>query len=529
MQKYLSSNRIISETALDELEALTGLDEVKASIHVIERRLRRMPKGKINPGLYCYIGNPGVGKTTVAKLMGGILKATGALSQGHVISRTARQMCDNIDSFDSTIKLAKNGILFIDEAHQLAEPSNMYGRSVIKRLITVLEDVDVIKNTCIILAAYPRDMIRLFDTDSGLASRFGTSNSIIKFSDYTYQELVEILKIMSQNAYNIVQIGTPYPLRLSEEYINRASEIFEVVSGCGDPNFGNARFVRNFLHDSVDMLLERIDLEYGIGNEAPKNVIDFLTIEDIPKQYRNLKHKSRQPIMIPKVDILINEEGKINDENYYNVVNMLSQTVVFLEIYDRDEKKGEGTGSIVTASGYVLTCAHVVKNCDKVRARLYTPGVIGGDYRWFECELLDSVNEDCDMAIIKLKGNNFKQIPLRPEEIEIGTGEETVLVGYPLGAMLTGNQIDELAVSNFSGRIASVQTVKDIERFYIDTTGLHGNSGSPVISRKDGRMIGIFSGSITPHKEGNLDELNYFYPIKYFWENYIIGKVNQHD
>lgn len=42
-------------------------------------------------------------------------------------------------------------------------------------------------------------------------------------------------------------------------------------------------------------------------------------------------------------------------------------------------------------------------------------------------------------------------------------------------------------------------------------------------------MIGIFSGSITPHKEGNLDELNYFYPIKYFWENYIIGKVNQHD
>ena len=529
MQKYLSSNRTISETALDELEALTGLDEVKASIRVIERRLRRMPKGKINPGLYCYIGNPGVGKTTVAKLMGGILKATGALSQGHVISRTARQMCDNIDSFDSTIKLAKNGILFIDEAHQLAEPSNMYGRSVIKRLITVLEDIDVIKNTCIILAGYPRDMIRLFDTDSGLASRFGTSNSIIKFSDYTYQELVEILKIMSQNAYNIVQIGTPYPLRLSEEYINRASEIFEVVSGCGDLNFGNARFVRNFLHDSVDMLLERIDLEYGIGNEAPKNVIDFLTIEDIPKQYRNLKHKSRQPIMIPKVDILTNEEGKINDENYYNVVNMLSQTVVFLEIYDRDEKKGEGTGSIVTASGYVLTCAHVVKNCDKVRARLYTPGVIGGDYRWFECELLDSVNEDCDMAIIKLKGNNFKQIPLRPEEIEIGTGEETVLVGYPLGAMLTGNQIDELAVSNFSGRIASVQTVKDIERFYIDTTGLHGNSGSPVISRKDGRMIGIFSGSITPHKEGNLDELNYFYPIKYFWENYIIGKVNQHD
>ena len=525
MQKYLSSNRVLSETALKELEALTGLEEVKESIRIIERRLRRMPEGKANPGLYCYIGNPGVGKTTVAKLMGGILKATGALSQGHVISRTARQMCDNIDSFDSTIKLAKNGILFIDEAHQLAEPSNIYGRSVIKRLLTVLEDADVIKNTCIILAGYPRDMVRLFNADSGLASRFGTSNSIIKFADYTYQELVEILKMMAQNAESIIQIGTPYPLRLSEEYINRATEIFEVVSRGGDPNFGNARFVRNFLHDSVDMLLERIDREYGIGNEAPEDVIDFLTVEDIPKQYRNFLHKERRSVMIPKVDILSNSKEKIDDDNYDAVVNMLSQAVVFLETYVEEEKKGEGTGSIVTTSGYVLTCAHVVRNCDRIRARLYTPGMIGGDYRWFECELLDSINEDCDMAIIKLKGDNFRQIPLRPEEMEIGTGEETLLIGYPLGAMLTGNQIDDLAVSSFSGRVASVPTVKDIERFYIDTTGLHGNSGSPVISRKDGRMIGVFSGSVAPHKEGNLDELNYFYPIKYFWEKYIIGKT----
>ena len=335
--------------------------------------------------------------------------------------------------------------------------------------------------------------------------------------------------MMAQNADSIVQIGTPYPLRLSEEYINRATEIFAVVSCGGDPNFGNARFVRNFLHDSVDMLLERMDKEYGIGNEAPDDVVDFLTIEDIPKQYRNLEHGERRSVVIPKVDILSNSEEKIDDDNYDDVVNMLSQTVVLLETYAGGKKKGEGTGSIITTSGYVLTCAHVVRNCDRIRARLYTPGMVGGDYRWFECELLDSIKEDCDMAVIKLKGENFKQISLRPEEKEIGTGEETLLIGYPLGAMLTGNRIDELTVSNFSGRIASVQTVEEIERFYIDTTGLHGNSGSPVISRKDGRMIGVFSGSVAPHKDGNLDELNYFYPIKYFWEKYIVGNTEQND
>lgn len=289
--KYFSSSRVDSEGALEKLESLTGLDGVKKSIRAIERRLRRIHAGTVNPGLYCYIGNPGVGKTTVAKLMGGILKARHTLTQGHVIIRTARQMCDNIDDFDNIIKLAKNGVLFIDEAHQLAEPTNVYGRSVIKRLLTVLEDEDVIKNTCIILAGYPREMKELLATDSGLSSRFGTANSIIEFKDYTYQELVEILKLMAANAMNIVQIGTPFPLRLCDEYVNCVSDIFRNVTSKGNPNFGNARFVRNFLHDSVDELLERIDVEYGVDGEPPEDVSDLLTINDIPKQYRSMVHK----------------------------------------------------------------------------------------------------------------------------------------------------------------------------------------------------------------------------------------------
>ena len=86
----------------------------------------------------------------------------------------------------------------------------------------------------------------------------------------------------------------------------------------------------------------------------------------------------------------------------------------------------------------------------------------------------------------------------------------------------SGNRIEDLAASHFSGRIASVQSVEDITRYYIDTTGLHGNSGSPVISKSDGCMIGVFSGSIIPCKDGSLDELNFFYPIRYFWDNYVM-------
>ncbi len=288
MRKYLKPNRVISENALRELEEMTGLGRVKESIRRIERRLRRMPAEKVIPGLYCYVGNPGVGKTTVAKLMGGILKAANVLTQGHVIVRTARQMCDNPDEFECTLKLARNGILFIDEAHQLVERTNPYGRSVIKRLLTVLEDNDIIKKTCIILAGYPGDMEELFAMDSGLASRFGTADSIIVFDNYTPEELLRILDQMAGNADSISQIGSGYPLRLSEEYREKSLAVFAVIAGKGNPNYGNARFVRNYLHDSLDELLERIEEEYGRQGNPPADAADFLTGKDIPKQYRGI-------------------------------------------------------------------------------------------------------------------------------------------------------------------------------------------------------------------------------------------------
>ncbi|HAE53244.1 MAG TPA: hypothetical protein DCG30_08320 [Ruminococcus sp.] len=520
LRKYLSSNRVISETALQELDKMTGLQSVKKSIKAIERRFRRMSSENVIPGLYCYLGNPGVGKTTVAKLMGGILKASGAVSQGHVIIRTARQMSENTDEFNNTIKLAKNGVLFIDEAHQLADPVNPNGRIVIKKLLTVLEDVDIVKNTCIILAGYPYDMKMLFRADSGLKSRFGTADSIINFEDYTPSELLSILDDMCSKANLIPQIGSSYPLRTSSEYREISLNVFKLVVLSGNKEFGNARFVRNYIHDSLDMLLERIDEEYGTENDPPNGVIDLLTEKDIPLKYKNVAKIKKESVLLDSS--LIRTDGMhINLDNVSENIESLSQNVVLIETFTNGTKTGEGTGSIITSDGFVLTCAHVVRGCDKVRARVYSPGMAGGNYRWFECSVSEPVIKECDMALIKMNGVNFHNISVRPAENEIKHGEETILIGYPLGTMLTGNNINELSASVFMGRIASAQSVNGIQRYYIDSTGLHGNSGSPVISADDGNMIGVFSGSVIPDKNSTLDELNYFYPISYFWKNYI--------
>lgn len=523
LRKYLNSNRAVAETALRELEAMTGLSRVKASIRAIERRMRLMPAHTVTPGLYCYVGNPGVGKTTVARLMGGILKAAGVLSQGHVIVKTARQMCDSVDEFESIIKLARNGILFIDEAHQLAEPANPYGRSVIKKLLTVLEDMEVISHTSIILAGYPEDMARLFYADSGLASRFGTANSIIFFDDYTPEELLQILDQMAEKAPAIPQIGSGYPLRLSDEYRQRSLEIFRAAAGAGNSDYGNARFVRNYLHDSMDELLERIDEEYGLQDDPPTDVVDYLTVDDIPRRYRRILQTKRETAAFSGQEFATASSGPVTPENCEERYEELKQGVVLLETYSGGAKQEIGTGCVIAASGHVLTCAHVVKGAEQIRARIYSPGMPGGDYRWFDCTLMEPVCDDCDMAVLRMEGKNFHALPLRSVDLAVGSEEKTLLIGYPLGAMLAGNHIDELSASVFEGRVASVQTFAGVDRYYIDSTGLHGNSGSPVISLSDGRVIGIFAGSIVPRQQGNLDELNYFYPISYFWARYVQG------
>jgi S1-C subfamily serine protease/adenylate kinase family enzyme len=518
LQRYLKRSSAVSETAMEELNQLVGLRRVKEAVRGIERRIRRLGKDRVSPGLYCFLGNPGVGKTTVANLMGGILRATGALSQGHVISRTARQMCESVGEFSAIIKLAKNGILFIDEAHQLAE--NAYGNEVIKRLLTVLEDTEVTRNTCIILAGYPREMMRMLSMDSGLSSRFGTADSMIFFDDYIPEELILIMQGMAAHANTIPQIGSLTPLRLTEEYRECSLEVFQRVCQQGDPDFGNARFVRNYLHDSLDELLRRLDETEAAGNTAEE---DLLTGSDVPVRYRGLLNRKISQVQLAARDLNTQRQERIRAEDYDEACDRLARSVVYLSVETASGSTGSGTGTIISQNGYVLTCNHVAEGAKRIRARLYTPGMVGGNYHWFDCEVLRPSFKDCDMSILKLEGTGFPAAPIRPATEPVRRAEETLMIGYPLGEMLTRDNVEALNYSNFSGRVASIQPVgtRGVETCYVDTTGLHGNSGSPVFSREDGRMIGVFSGSIIPPGKKTLDEINYFYPIRYLWERFV--------
>ena len=526
LQRYLRRTSAIENEAMAQLNALPGLASVKRSIAAIERRIRWTGGATVKPGCYLYLGNPGVGKTTVARLMGGVLKAAGVLSQGHVVERGATQMSQSPDEFDAALKLARGGILFIDEAHQLASMGPL-GQEAIKRLLKALEDDDVTDTTSIILAGYPDPMRFLLSRDDGLQSRFGSEDCLVHFEDYTAQELLEVMDYMAQRAHTISAIGSSRPLSLSEGFRTRSLAVFEGVLARGDRTFGNARFVRTYLHDALNAQFARLDALHDGPEHATERELSTLEEEDIPARYRPLAQRSergRARVRRSMLDTSLRDgAGAAGGESYEELCARLSEAAVLIEgLSPEGERISTASGSVITSDGIVLTCAHVANKAERFRVRLWCPGAVGGDVRWVEAERLEPMLDLGDMALLKMRGKNFNALSLRAPENPAAVGERILIVGYPLGDSLSQGNAETLRPSNTSGRISSIQAIaENVERCYIDCTALHGNSGSPVFSLEDGRLVGVFSGSIIPDREHSLDELNYFYPVSLFWRHFV--------
>lgn len=193
-----------------------------------------------------FIGSPGTGKTTVAKLIGKMLCQAGVLSEGHVVVRERASLLGQNYNLESektleAIETAQGGILFIDEAHQLYQPNDPRdpGKFVIETLLTALSD-NSNRDWMLILAGYPDEMKRMFDMNPGLKSRIPDAN-IYTFDDFTEAELMEIAEnYFSQNNYTLTS-GAQKALitRLKVDYARR------------EKNFGNARHVMNMIQTEI--------------------------------------------------------------------------------------------------------------------------------------------------------------------------------------------------------------------------------------------------------------------------------------
>lgn len=243
--------------AMKELDELIGLDSVKDRVKSYTNFLRLQGQRRA-AGLstmpislhMSFVGNPGTGKTTVARIVGQILGALGTLNSGHVVETdrsglVAEYAGQTAPKTNELCDSALNGILFIDEAYSLVDASgdDAYGREAVQCLLKRMEDDR--ESVAVILAGYSNEMKQLIRSNPGLSSRVNTT---IEFDDYTPLQLGQIFEhLCEQNEYAIPS-DARYRLLLGFHHLYQER----------DRHFGNGRLVRNVFEESVRCLADRI-------------------------------------------------------------------------------------------------------------------------------------------------------------------------------------------------------------------------------------------------------------------------------
>lgn len=283
-EKPVVINDILGPDPIEELNDMIGLDSVKAEVKSLTNYIKLMKereaKGLKSPNIsyHCvFSGNPGTGKTTVARILARIYRDLGVVSKGHLVETDRNGLIGSYvgqtgPKTNALIDSALGGVLFIDEAYGLLDSDGGgYGDEAIATLLKRMEDDR--KDLVVIVAGYTNEMKKFIEANPGLQSRF---TRYINFPDYSPEELYRIFEARMK----------PYSFKLSADGSAKLKEVLETVFKSKTRNFGNGRYVRNLFETAVTNMANRTSKLKNPSNED----LSTLTAEDIAYAFKQVKY-----------------------------------------------------------------------------------------------------------------------------------------------------------------------------------------------------------------------------------------------
>lgn len=259
-----------------DLDGLIGLNTVKEEVKtlrnyiLIQQEREKQGLKSTQVSYHCvFTGNPGTGKTTVARIVADVYRSLGVLKKGHLVETdrsglVADYVGQTATKTNKIIDRALDGVLFIDEAYSLATGGdNDYGKEAISTLLKRMEDNR--DRLVVILAGYSDEMKQFIDSNPGLQSRF---NRYIHFPDYNADELFQIFDVNCQK----------HDYVMTDKAKSALKSLLEKAVVEKDKNFGNARYVRNLFEKTVERQANRLSKQENLSKE----MLTAITIEDLP-------------------------------------------------------------------------------------------------------------------------------------------------------------------------------------------------------------------------------------------------------
>ncbi len=483
---------VTSHFSPNALEELIGLKSIKTQVERIKAFVIKNQNKKTNLHM-CFTGNPGTGKTIVARILADIFYQHKVLPTKNLVETSRSDLVGQFightaPAVKEKIKEALGGILFIDEAYALVpeDSTSDFGPEAIATLLKEMEDKR--DEFCLILAGYEKEMNQLIQSNPGFKSRIQFT---LNFPDYTQEELRGITKLVLKDKN----------YELTDDAAERMSLAIETLRGTRE--FANAREVRKIIdglipiqnqrtiHNHEDRTITKEDVELYLTENHFAELIE----KALSAQNKTLKMSSKALKVIYKQNpkLLFSED-----------IGLIKERVFAISLAKTDGKTSESSGFIISPDGLAVTNYHCVEEPGKLEAILT---VITKSLHHYQLPCAINVlktDKRNDLALIQLSHPQIDVFPYFPlDDQHIPTGQRLILAGYLFGHSFNSS------ISVMEGQAINVSDHK----VYTDISGKHGQSGSPVLNKQNNLVTGVFSGSYLNGRE----EVNYFIPNSLIW------------